>query len=774
MSALFVDSTFAIVVWLAIKATALLALAALLQATLYRRRSAATRHLVWLLAVISILTLPLLWLTLPEWSVPVRSTAGPVVPTASALSPDPDVVPMPANEATPVSGATNTEPAGVPSVPWTAAVEIYAAGMMGMLAFLIAQHWGVRRMARHAAVVDDADWNRLLTECAVRIGLRRPVRLLRNRESTMPITFGTRHPAILIPAIADSWPDDRRRAVLLHELAHVVRYDCLTQTLAYAACAVYWMHPAAWWVARRLRIERELACDDRVIEAGTEAREYAGHLLEIAYAPSGQRAPALALGMRSHHLEGRMRAALDTARKRNIPGGHTRLAAVTIVAVLVTMLAAARPTTVVLATEARPDDVPPTTMVENPQAAVVGPQLEAIEWPWATLPRRALNAVTMVIGFLQDVGAGTWEIRPGRSSDTVNLRMNETGSSFSSNVPLDRFEGLTASQLAGTGGPVMFQMRRDAGTFIFEGILRNGVGGGTFSFKPDPGFGAELAKRGFARPTAREQYRMARSDVGFAFIDELNRQGYARPQTSGLIEAADHGVDETYLREMGALGYRLGQLAALVTLRDHGVTPSYVRSMQELGYKGLSADELRNARDHGVSAEYVRGMRDAGYTSLSLDELITARDHGVSAEYVRHLADAGHRGLPLERVITVRDHGVSAEYIRELREQGYTLPLDELVRARDHGVSVEFVREMAALGYRGLSMEALIQLRDHGVSAEYVREIKALGYDRVTPEELRMLRDHGVTPDKIRAANARAGTRLPIDMLKALAAGGMR
>ena len=92
-----------------------------------------------------------------------------------------------------------------------------------------------------------------------------------------------RRPAIVMPAIADSWADDRRRAVVLHELAHVARHDCLTATLASAACAIYWFHPAAWWIARRLRIERELACDDRVIAAGTEGRAYAGHLLEIAY-----------------------------------------------------------------------------------------------------------------------------------------------------------------------------------------------------------------------------------------------------------------------------------------------------------------------------------------------------------------------------------------------------------------------------------------------------------------------------------------------------------
>ena len=116
-------------------------------------------------------------------------------------------------------------------------------------------------------------------------------------------------------------------------------------------------------------------------------------------------------------------------------------------------------------------------------------------------------------------------------------------------------------------------MRRDAGTFTFEGVFRSGVGAGTFSFTPDPNFAAELAKRGLARPTAREQYQLARHDVGFAFLDELTKQGYAKPQTADLVRAGQHGVQAAYLREMGALGYRLGSLDPLIELRDHGVTP---------------------------------------------------------------------------------------------------------------------------------------------------------------------------------------------------------
>ena len=175
-------------------------------------------------------------------------------------------------------------------------------------------------------IVDDG-WRQMLKEFRRSLRIEHPVRLLRSRQHTMPMVFGLRSPAILLPAIADTWDDDRRRAVVLHELAGVSRRDCLTQTLGAIACAAYWPHPGVWSNARRLRIERELACDDLVLTAGTSARDYAGHLLELAHTLGGGRAPALVVTMaRPRQLEGRMLAVMDTGRSRVVPGIRARLA----------------------------------------------------------------------------------------------------------------------------------------------------------------------------------------------------------------------------------------------------------------------------------------------------------------------------------------------------------------------------------------------------------------------------------------------------------------
>jgi beta-lactamase regulating signal transducer with metallopeptidase domain len=714
MSLFLADTPFSAVVWLAVKATAILAAAAVLHALWYGRTSAATRHLAWTVVIASLLLLPIAWFVAPRWSVAI---AGAGTHETRTLA-DPAIDPVSGVAAAPMTGVASPATArrdavvagGARVSAGMTALAGYVVGLAGVLLWLALHHWRARRLAVRAADVLDGPWIALLADASAALGVRRPVRLLRSREVVLPMTFGTRAPSIVIPATADLWSDDRRRAVLLHELAHVVRHDCLTQTLALIACAAYWPHPAVWWVARQLRVERELACDDRVLAAGAEAHAYAGHLLEIAYSLDGRRAPALALSMaRPSQLEGRLLAALDDARNRRSPGPVARLTLGAAASLVVFSLAGATP----IAIEAVPGG-----------EGIVGDlRVEAAP--------------------VQDTLPGTWELRPTTTPGMVHLRLAEGNSTNGTNVALASLEGLTEAQLTGGGGPVQFRITRDAGTLQFDGVLRSGVGAGTFSFTPNPAFPAELAKRGFARPTAREQYQLARADIGYAFLDELNRLGYAKPDTAALVTAGQHGVDTTYLREMGALGYALGSLPPLVTLRDHGITPDYVRGMAQEGYAKLPADTLRQARDHGVGPEYVRA-----------------------------LADAGYRGLPLDHVVRVRDHGITPDYVTGMRQLGYTLSIEELVQARDHGVDTAYVRDIAAVGFEHMPIERLIAARDHGVTPDYAKQLKALGYDGLTLDDLVTLRDHGVTPDRVRSANARAGTRLSVDMLRSLADGG--
>src|SRR6266540_915610 len=276
-----------------VKATVLLVLAAVV--TVFLRRSPASlRHLVWTLACGGVLALPLASALLPNWrlaawprlDVPVAFDAEQLAPQASERDPQPAPPVMPAAHATvpPTFAAGETEPVRGRLTPdWTTLVfPVWLSGVGTVLILLAVGMARIMWLDRVTRPVEDEAWLILVDELSLELGLTRHVRLLQASGPAMPMTWGIRRPAILLPREADTWTAERRRDVLLHELAHVKRHDFLIQLMARVACAVYWFHPMVWLAATRLREERERACDDHVLRAGATPSEYASHLLEIA------------------------------------------------------------------------------------------------------------------------------------------------------------------------------------------------------------------------------------------------------------------------------------------------------------------------------------------------------------------------------------------------------------------------------------------------------------------------------------------------------------
>ena len=752
----------ALLLEVALKSSLLIAAAAVVDLMLRRRGSAASRHLVWTIAIGGVLVLPVFLVSVPRWElrVPIASAAQPIALEPSVISARPLIASAPRATAAdePAYRDHSTATAGHDELSLARiAIWMYAAGVVLMLVRLALQQRAARRLVRASTDLSGSDWAGLLRECVERLDVHARVRLVRGCDSTVPMTFGTRVPTILVPAAADTWSDERRRAVLLHELAHIGRRDCATQMGAAAACAVYWFHPGVWWAASRMRREREIACDDRVVAAGTQPGDYAGHLLELAYSCTGSRAPALAVSMaRPSEIEGRLRAILDAARNRSTPPRRTRLWIAAAALAAIAIVAAAR-----------------ATLVPVQAQSTRGTLLDS-QQPPAT-PDRVDNGARAIV----DGESGTWQLWVSEDG-TARLRLSDRDGSSYSLDESGRVEGQWHTSSGGALGTM--SVTRDAGTFTLEGVFKPGprktaVGAGTFTFAPSSTFPAEMVGRGYARPTVLEQYLLARSDLGFTFIDELSRQGYARPDLSTLVRASEHGVTLSHLRGMGEMGYRLQQVEALITQVDHGVSPDFVRELRDAGFRNMSADDLLRTRDHGVDAgyikdlksqgfdvrsvdeairtrdhgidvDYIRGLRQLGFR-LSLEETVTARDHGVDLGYIRDLAGFGYANLPMPELIRTRDHGVDADYIGALRQLGYQTSLAALITARDHGVDPSYVRALAAQGYKGLSLEQLIRLRDHGVDPEFVERVKKTGLTTATPDDLITIRDRGPLSDRL-------------------------
>jgi beta-lactamase regulating signal transducer with metallopeptidase domain len=357
----------------ALKGVLIVALAAV-ATHLLRNAPAAARHLAWTLAFAGLLLLPLLSVALPAWRVPllpadllrievgiddpapgapaVEAAALPVAASSSpssSLSSSPSSPSSPELSAVPAVRTETAEGAGdeQPGMPW--AMMLAAAWAAGALAVLGTLALGMARLARTGRRVRAVTGGRIAeaaARLAARSGVRRPVTVLLGAEDAMPLTWGVFRPRILLPGGAERWTAERLEAVLLHELAHVRRLDCLWQVAAEAACAVHWFNPLVWAAARRLRLEGEHACDDHVLAAGPRASDYADHLLDVARTLRRPRAASLAaVAMaRPGQLKTRLLAVLSERRRRGpVPRGAWG-AAVALAALVVVPLAALSPT----------------------------------------------------------------------------------------------------------------------------------------------------------------------------------------------------------------------------------------------------------------------------------------------------------------------------------------------------------------------------------------------------------------------------------------------
>jgi TonB family protein len=282
---------------------ALVAAAAHLVTLALARRSAAERHLVWVAAVAALLALP--WL---ERTTPAMVTlASPAVTIAETLPTTPSV----------------TAPAAASPVDWT--MRVWLVGMLAVIAWQMVGisllHLRSRRTYHLAALQD----------LCRQMEISRTVRLYLSPHATMPMTWGVFRPSIVLPEDAVKWTEERLRVVLMHELAHVARFDFLTQFAATLACGFYWYNPLVWLGAASMRKERERACDDVVLRHGANSCDYAEHLLALA---SNHWTPAGAVPMaEASHLESRIRAALNPKLSRSATTSRARLAVTALAAV---------------------------------------------------------------------------------------------------------------------------------------------------------------------------------------------------------------------------------------------------------------------------------------------------------------------------------------------------------------------------------------------------------------------------------------------------------
>ena len=290
---------------------ALVAGAAALILALARLRSPGAKLLFWQSGIAACLLLP----TLRPWKAEVAASAVTVTSTVISMHP------------------VQTAPAwSLPSFP-AILLGIIAAGIAVRLIWLCAGLCRLRRFRLHSRLFEDgAQWN---GQANLRIC----------HEISSPVTFGYRDPVVLLPPRFTELRSEMQEAILWHEMFHVWRRDWAWTLAEEIVRAVFWFHPAIWWMLGEAQLAREQTVDRMVIET-TGAREpYLDALLAIASATARLDLAPAPLFLKRRHFKQRVVSIVREVRMSKFRLVSTFAASTAMLAAVCWMIAGTLPLT---------------------------------------------------------------------------------------------------------------------------------------------------------------------------------------------------------------------------------------------------------------------------------------------------------------------------------------------------------------------------------------------------------------------------------------------
>ena len=245
-----------------------------------------------------------------------------------------------------------------------------------------------------------------------------------------------------------------------------------------------------------------------------------------------------------------------------------------------------------------------------------------------------------------------------RSQSAGDDTESTTGRSYPLSSLGTNFKGLSLQQLRTPGMPLHFQIVRQEGTLTCTGHTVANAATGDFTYTLDPGFAANLERRGAGRPTERMQFEwlIEGADV-YGLLDAASAAGYGTPNVAAIKRAIDHDLTGEYLEALRAAGIRPLSFEKAIVGVDHDVTPQFIRAMQAYGFRDLTLDQAITLVDHDVTPKYLDGLSKLGY-HVTPDQAVRLVDHDVTIDYIKKLRSSGYANLSVDDLIRLVDHDV--------------------------------------------------------------------------------------------------------------------
>ena len=251
---------------------------------LLRKYQARTRYWLWMAASVKLLipfSLLAVLVSQLKWIIHARESQ-----TATFLAIH--QISQPFSEVTGLSAPILSMAAPLPASHFPVAplvlllTGVWSVGFLAVLAFWLVQWRRVSKSVRTATPLQNGREVEALRRMERIAGLQRAIKIIPSTDSMEPGVFGIFRPVLLWPeGISRHLDDAHLEAVLAHEACHVRWRDNLTSAIHMLVSAIFWFHPLVWWMEKQLVKERELACDEEVVNLCNQPQVYAESILKV-------------------------------------------------------------------------------------------------------------------------------------------------------------------------------------------------------------------------------------------------------------------------------------------------------------------------------------------------------------------------------------------------------------------------------------------------------------------------------------------------------------
>ncbi|MDQ6933312.1 MAG: M56 family metallopeptidase [Candidatus Eremiobacteraeota bacterium] len=448
-----------------------------------------------------------------------------------------------------------------------------------------------------------------------------------------PCVLGFIRPMIVLPTrVLETDSPEQLREVVLHEAAHVKRFDDFQNFLHRFIAAILFFDPGVMLALRELALTREAACDDAVL-AHEDRIAYASTLSAMALWSRHHSIAVPALIFGKKQLVRRIEHLLDKRRDHSL---NHMLPVLGFASFTVALMAVA------LVHFQVPAVAQAISAVHNRIANAVSHVKVKVSRPHLASPSELLAAAESA------AAPAPAPTRPPTHWATPHLKVPTLHAVTRLKVAYLRKEAHTATTVARLVEPVLQR--------------------------------APVASP--AAPSTVASDGAAKTDL----LDALDRSGYRALSTDDLIMVKTHGVSVCLIEETGRLLSPRPSVQELVTLADNGVSCNYLRGIAQYGLGTLAPRDVIVLAQQGVRPEFM-AVASRNLRNINVDDAVRLAQHGVSAAFIAGIAQRKYAASVTD-FVQLADHGVSLSYIDAINKyRNARAPLDDIVRLHDAGYS---------------------------------------------------------------------------------------